>query len=70
MVTWEEVSSLLPARVHRTTPGSRFWVQAKYPLLTGLKCLVYGEGAVQELFIITSNPQAVFLRIQEHFPQK
>jgi hypothetical protein len=53
------VSRIVPGRIKvrrgKTPPG--FKVQ--YATATGLKCLYTGTGTVQEVFVVTDNPEAV-----------
>lgn len=53
------VSRIVPGRIKvrrgKTPPG--FKVQYATP--TGLKCMYTGTGTVQEVFVVTENPEAV-----------
>jgi hypothetical protein len=61
---WEEVHSIIPGRI-RPTKGSkrRISLEIQYFTATGLKALAKTGTAVQEVFFVTANPQAVRERL-------
>ena len=61
---WEEVHSIIPGRI-RPTKGSRRQIrlEIKYSTVTGLKALAKTGTAVQEVFFVTANPEAVRKRL-------
>ena len=62
---WEEIHSIIPGRI-RPTKGSKrpIRLETKYFTGTGLKVLAKTGTAVQEVFFVTANPQAVRERLQ------
>ena len=61
---WEDIHSIIPGRI-RPTKGSkrRITLEIKYSTRTGLKALAKTGTAVQEVFFVTANPQAVRERL-------
>ena len=56
----EYVDSIFPGEIKRTKGvNQRLKVQFKYPTETGAKLLAYGLGTVQEVFVVTKNPEAL-----------
>ena len=57
---WEEIHSIIPGRI-RPTKGSKQQIrlEIKYFTGTGLKAFAKTGTAVQEVFFVTANPQAV-----------
>jgi hypothetical protein len=55
-----------PIKVRRGKTPRRFKVQ--YATNTGLKCLFNGTGTVQEVFLVTSQPDQATEWIDTHFP--
>jgi len=61
---WEEIHSIIPGRI-RPAKGSKqqLRLEIKYSTVTGLKALAKNGTAVQEVFFVTANPQAVRERL-------
>jgi hypothetical protein len=61
---WEEIHSIIPGRI-RPTKGSKRQIrlEIKYCTVTGLKALARTGTAVQAVFFVTANPQAVRQRL-------
>jgi hypothetical protein len=61
---WAEIHSIIPGRI-RPTKGCkrRIRLEIKYFTATGLKALAKTGTAVQEVFFVTANPQAVRQRL-------
>jgi len=63
----EYVKAVIPGRIKRKRatgkPGQRE-ITFQYPTPSGAKLLAKGEGAVQEIFVVTSEPEKLkeFLR--------
>ena len=56
----EYVKAIFPGEIKRTkSVRPRFKVRFKYSTKTGAKLLVYGSGAVQEVFVVTSDVEAL-----------
>lgn len=71
VVSWPEVSSCFPGRIRRTKPQGRpqhrSFLTVQAPTSTGLKLVAHGSGAVQEVFVVTNEPDKVRDLIAEHF---
>jgi hypothetical protein len=62
---WEDIHSIIPGRIRRAKGSKRrIRLEIKYFTGTGLKALAKTGTAVQEVFFVTSNPQAVRERLQ------
>jgi hypothetical protein len=61
---WKEIRSIIPGRI-KPARGSkqRIRLEIKYSTVTGLKALAKNGTAVQEVFFVTANPQAVRERL-------
>src|ERR1700751_5971087 len=61
---WAEIHSIIPGRI-RPAKGSKRQIrlEIKYSTVTGLKALAKNGTAVQEVFFVTANPQAVRQRL-------
>ncbi|MDI6806888.1 MAG: DUF2103 domain-containing protein [Candidatus Aenigmarchaeota archaeon] len=55
----EYVTTIIPGRIKRRKGVSSFEVQFRYSTPTGAKLLAYGPGVVQEVFVVTDNPEAL-----------
>jgi len=54
------VESIFPGEIKRTKGANpKLRVQFKYATETGAKLLAYGPAAVQEVFVVTKNPEAL-----------
>jgi len=54
----EFVSAIFPGRIRRTKgTTSSLKVRFQYQTPTGAKLLAYGPGVVQEVFVVTSEPE-------------
>ena len=57
---WEEIHSIIPGRIRPTKSSRRqIRLEIKYSTVTGLKALAKTGTAVQEVFFVTANPEAV-----------
>src|ERR1700751_6085916 len=61
---WQEIHSIIPGRI-RPAKGSKRQIKLaiQYATVTGLKALAKNGTAVQEVFFVTANPQAVRERL-------
>src|SRR4029077_3751154 len=59
---WAEIHSIIPGRI-RPTKGCKRRIRLEIKTATGLKALAKTETAVQEVFFVTANPQAVRQRL-------
>lgn len=64
---WEEVRSIIPGVIRPSKgPGRSIHLKVQYPTGTGLKLLAKTGTAVQEVFIVTDQPELVQNRIENH----
>ena len=55
-----EIRSIIPGRINRTRGGqSELRIRYQYETETGAKLIAHGPGVVQEVFIVTTDPEAV-----------
>jgi hypothetical protein len=63
---WEEIHSIILGRIRPTKSSRRqIRLEIKYSTVTGLKALAKTGTAVQEVFFVTANPEAVRERLLE-----
>ncbi len=55
---WDEIQSIIPGEIKPTKSHKPLSLEVKYNIPTGIKCLAKSGSAVQEVFIVTSNPEA------------
>ncbi len=56
----EYVTTIIPGQIKRTKGSSSgLRLRFKYPTESGAKLLAYGSAAVQEVFVVTKDPQAL-----------
>ncbi len=65
-----DVKSVIPGRIKNAVRGSRVELQYKYPTSSGLKFLAKSSGGVQEIFIVTNNPNEVITYIKNILDSK
>lgn len=61
-----ETRAIIPGRITKkkgTNP--KFRVRFQYPTTSGAKILAYSSGSVQEVFVVTSNPQGLKQKLDE-----
>lgn len=68
---WEEIESIFPAVIERASIKQKetFSFKVRYPTPTGVKCLAKCRTAVQEVFIVTKNPEAFRRRLEAFRPK-
>mgnify|MGYP001582180345 CR=1 FL=1 len=54
---WDEIKSIIPGQIRPTKSHKSLMLQARYNTQTGVKCLARSGSAVQEVFIVSSNPE-------------
>lgn len=60
------VEAIFPGEIKRTKgAGSGFKVRFKYATKTGVKLLAYAPSLVQEVFVVTKNPEALRKFLEE-----
>lgn len=61
---WDEITSIIPARIKPIrSRGKHLRVEVKYRTRSGLKALVKGATAVQEVFFVTNQPLLLQIRL-------
>ncbi|MGI6576172.1 MAG: DUF2103 domain-containing protein [bacterium] len=53
------VKSIIPGRINSAIRGSKVQLSWKYKTPTGVKLLAKSGGGVQEIFIVTPNPDSL-----------
>ena len=62
---WDEVRSIIPGVIRPSKgPGQSVSLKVQYPTATGLKLLAKIGTAVQEVFVVTDQPDIVKERIE------
>lgn len=63
---WPEIKSIIPAAIKRSRRGiGGISFKVQYRTRTGFKCVAQSGNVVQEVFIVTSNFDALETRLQE-----
>ena len=62
---WPEIIAILSGRITRRKGNGAFSFNVQYETGSGLKCLAKNQGAVQEVFITTSEPEMLASRLDE-----
>lgn len=65
--SWPEVGVCIPGRIRRTGSRKGPFITLQAPTASGLKLAAHGHGSVQEVFIVTGEPETVAARITERF---
>lgn len=60
---WEEVRSIIPGRIKPAKNSTHLHMTVQYITKTGIKCLAFSDGAVQEVFIVCSSKEEIEERI-------
>lgn len=64
----EYISAIFPGEIKKTRSIiSSFKVKFQYKTKTGAKLLAYGSGAVQEIFVVTNQPDKLEENIRNLF---
>ena len=65
------VESIFPGEIRRTKGGSsRFKLRFRYATGTGAKLLAYGPATVQEVFVVTKEPQRLKAFLERRWSAK
>lgn len=67
--SWDEIKSIIPGEIRTTKSSRSLSLEVKRDTQTGVKCLARSGSAVQEVFIVTSDPEAFRQRFK-NFLQK
>ena len=63
---WGEIKSIIPGEIRPTKSVIQLKLDVQYDTPSGVKCLARSGSAVQEVFIITSQPEQ-FKQLLERF---
>jgi hypothetical protein len=65
------VKSIIPGRIERTKGrNTDFFVRFQYKTETGAKLIAHRSGVVQEVFVVTSEPEKLKQKIENTFERK
>ncbi|MDD4345754.1 MAG: DUF2103 domain-containing protein [Desulfitobacteriaceae bacterium] len=62
-----EVTDIIPGVIEISRSPERGIIY-KYETTTGCKLLLKSNGSIQEVFVVTKNPQSVRKWVEDHFP--
>jgi hypothetical protein len=62
-----EVTDIIPGVIEISRSPKRGIIY-KYETTTGCKLLLKSNGSIQEVFVVTKNPQSVRKWVEDHFP--
>jgi hypothetical protein len=62
---WEEIQSIIPGRIepHKSSKGG-LKLKVQYNTNSGLKCIARNTTAVQEVFIVTDQPDLLTKKLK------
>jgi hypothetical protein len=63
---WEEVSTIIPGEIKKSRSFGAVSLQTQYETPTGLKILAKANGAVQEVFLVTSQRSEVEQKLKQY----
>jgi len=61
---WEEIQGIIPGLI-KPSKSSTIELTIQYVTTSGVKCLAKSDGAVQEVFFVSSEPEKLKNRLQE-----
>lgn len=61
---WKEIQGIIPGLI-KPSKSSKLEVTIQYVTDSGLKCLAKSDGAVQEVFFVSSEPDKLKSKLQE-----
>lgn len=61
---WEEIQGIIPGLI-KPSKSSTIELTIQYITPAGLKCLAKCDGAVQEVFFVSSEPEKLKTKLQE-----
>ena len=56
---WPEIQSIIPGRIEKANEKGPIRLRVNYETRSGLKAIARGEGAVQEVFFVTNQPDVL-----------
>lgn len=62
---WDEIQGIIPGLIKPSKSSSDIELTVQYLTPSGLKCLAKCDGAVQEVFFISSNPEQLKKKLEE-----
>ena len=64
---WEEIQRIIPGKIGSGKAVSAATIRVRQPMPNGLKCVARARNSVQEVFLITSKPEALQRRLASRF---
>jgi len=65
---WPEIKSIIPGEIKSVrTPFPKLMLVCQYEIETGLKCFAKSKRSVQEVFIVTTEKEALIARLKALF---
>ena len=61
---WEEIQGIIPGLI-KPSKSSGIELTIQYITQSGVKCLAKSDGAVQEVFFVSSTPDALKTKLEE-----
>jgi hypothetical protein len=62
---WEEIQGIIPGLI-KPSKSSELELTIQYITPSGLKCLAKSDGAVQEVFFVSSTPEALKTKLENY----
>ena len=61
---WEEIQGIIPGLI-KPSKSSTLELTIQYITASGVKCLAKSDGAVQEVFFVSSEPEKLKIKLQD-----
>ena len=59
-----EIKTIIPGRIKRVKVHKPFAIKVQYPTSNDIKCIVSSGSSVQEVFIVTDQPEELTTKLQ------
>jgi hypothetical protein len=63
---WEEIQGIIPGLI-KPAKSSGIELTIQYITQSGVKCLAKSDGAVQEVFFVSSTPEILKTKLEQEF---
>jgi hypothetical protein len=64
--SWKEITAINPGVIKPCSHNDKFIFVLRYEMPTGIKCYAKNCGAVQEVFIVSSNTSKLIQKLQAY----
>lgn len=61
---WDEIKSIIPGKIRPARSAGQLILKVQYNTSSGVKCLAQSNSAIQEVFIVTPQPELFKQRLE------